>query len=178
MYNFDRRNQREDKILERVNKANIITQWNELNVLPIYKTIPQIHKWSSLWILYRFSHRNVNRLKVKQKCVVIMQVDIPLSVSLYRWAVGEERWLSLSDVRHVAPELWRSLCRLRRVAERARLIALDPRHTPDQREHMVSTHYRYTHCSVTWHSLCHFDESLVLYLIHQYDTSILYTKML
>lgn len=41
MYNFDRRNQKEDKVLEGVNKDNIITQWNELNVLPIYKTIPQ-----------------------------------------------------------------------------------------------------------------------------------------
>lgn len=65
-------------------------------------------------------------------------VDIPLSVSLYRWMVNEERWLCLSDVRHVSPELWRSLCRLRRVAERARLIAADPRHTPDQKTQMIS----------------------------------------
>ncbi|CAH0406076.1 unnamed protein product [Chilo suppressalis] len=65
-------------------------------------------------------------------------VDIPLSVSMYRWVVMEQRWLSLSDVRHVAPELWRSLCRLRRVAERARRIAVDPRHTSDQRSQMIS----------------------------------------
>ncbi|XP_026764305.2 E3 ubiquitin-protein ligase TRIP12 isoform X3 [Galleria mellonella] len=65
-------------------------------------------------------------------------VDIPLSVAMYRWAVSEQQWLSLSDVRSVAPELWRSLCRLRRVAERARLIAADPRHTPDQKNHMIS----------------------------------------
>ncbi|XP_013193092.2 E3 ubiquitin-protein ligase TRIP12 isoform X1 [Amyelois transitella] len=65
-------------------------------------------------------------------------VDIPLSVAMYRWAVCEQRWLSLSDVRHVAPELWRSLCRLRRVAERARHIAADERHTPEQRNHMIS----------------------------------------
>ncbi|XP_063829327.1 E3 ubiquitin-protein ligase TRIP12 [Ostrinia nubilalis] len=65
-------------------------------------------------------------------------VDIPLSVSMYRWVVNEQRWLSLSDVRHVAPELWRSLCRLRRVAERARAIAADARHSPDQRTQMIS----------------------------------------
>ncbi|CAH0747219.1 unnamed protein product [Diatraea saccharalis] len=65
-------------------------------------------------------------------------VDIPLSVSMYRWVVCEQRWLTLSDVRHVAPELWRSLCRLRRVAERARRIAIDPRHTPEQRNQMIS----------------------------------------
>ncbi|XP_049887493.1 E3 ubiquitin-protein ligase TRIP12 isoform X2 [Pectinophora gossypiella] len=65
-------------------------------------------------------------------------VDIPLSVTMYRWAVSEDRWLSLSDVRHVAPELWRSLCRLRRVADRAATIAADTRHTPDQKQHMIS----------------------------------------
>lgn len=68
-----------------------------------------------------------------------VQVDIPLSVSMYRWVVGEERWLSLSDVRHVAPELWRSLCRLRRVAERATAIAEDDSHTPEQKQHLVNT---------------------------------------
>lgn len=56
---------------------------------------------------------------------------------MYRWVVNEQRWLTLSDVRHVAPELWRSLCRLRRVAERARHIAADARHSPDQRTQMV-----------------------------------------
>ncbi|XP_072935782.1 E3 ubiquitin-protein ligase TRIP12 isoform X2 [Epargyreus clarus] len=65
-------------------------------------------------------------------------VDIPLSVSMYRWVVNEQRWLGLSDVRHVAPELWRSLCRLRRVAERAAHIAHDTRHSPDQRTHMIN----------------------------------------
>lgn len=74
---------------------------------------------------------------VNYSCNLIWQVDIPLSVSMYRWIVNEERWLNLSDVRHVSPELWRSLCRLRRVSERARLIAADPRHTPDQRTQMV-----------------------------------------
>ncbi|XP_026324123.1 E3 ubiquitin-protein ligase TRIP12 isoform X4 [Hyposmocoma kahamanoa] len=66
-------------------------------------------------------------------------IDIPLSVSMFRWAVCEERWLTLSDVRHVAPELWRSLCRLRRVADRATHIALDPRHSADQRQQLIST---------------------------------------
>ncbi|CAB3231314.1 unnamed protein product [Arctia plantaginis] len=65
-------------------------------------------------------------------------VDIPLSVSMYRWLVNEEKWLNLSDVRHVAPELWRSLCRLRRVAERARLIAAESRHTAEQKTQLIS----------------------------------------
>ncbi|XP_038209135.1 E3 ubiquitin-protein ligase TRIP12 isoform X3 [Zerene cesonia] len=65
-------------------------------------------------------------------------VDIPLSVSMYRWAVSEQQWLGLSDVRHVAPELWRSLCRLRRVAERAQALAADTRHSPDQRNQMIN----------------------------------------
>ncbi|CAG9576011.1 unnamed protein product [Danaus chrysippus] len=65
-------------------------------------------------------------------------VDIPLSVSMYRWVVCEQSWLGLSDVRHVAPELWRSLCRLRRVADRAQAIAADNRLTSEQRTHMVN----------------------------------------
>ncbi|XP_039765934.1 E3 ubiquitin-protein ligase TRIP12 isoform X2 [Pararge aegeria] len=65
-------------------------------------------------------------------------VDIPLSVTMYRWVVSEQGWLGLSDVRHVAPELWRSLCRLRRVADRARALAADTRHTPDQRSQMIN----------------------------------------
>lgn len=47
-------------------------------------------------------------------------MDIPVSVAMYRWLVSEERWLSLSDVRHVSVELWRSLCRLHNAAESAR----------------------------------------------------------
>ncbi|KAL4705000.1 hypothetical protein ACJJTC_009788 [Scirpophaga incertulas] len=66
-------------------------------------------------------------------------VDIPVSVAMYRWVVSEHRWLGLSDVRHVAPELWRSLCRLRRVAERARRLRTDPQYTPDQRNHLISS---------------------------------------
>ncbi|CAH0722778.1 unnamed protein product, partial [Brenthis ino] len=65
-------------------------------------------------------------------------VDIPLSVSMYRWVVSEQAWLGLSDVRHVAPELWRSLCRLRRVADRAQALAADARHSPDQRTQMIN----------------------------------------
>ncbi|CAK1548387.1 unnamed protein product [Leptosia nina] len=65
-------------------------------------------------------------------------VDIPLSVSMYRWAVSEQQWLSLSDVRHVAPELWRSLCRLRRVADRAQTIAADNNYSPEQRNQMIN----------------------------------------
>nr|XP_026484610.1 E3 ubiquitin-protein ligase TRIP12 isoform X1 [Vanessa tameamea]XP_026484611.1 E3 ubiquitin-protein ligase TRIP12 isoform X1 [Vanessa tameamea] len=65
-------------------------------------------------------------------------VDIPLSVSMYRWVVSEQTWLGLSDVRHVAPELWRSLCRLRRVADRAQTLAADTRHTPEQRSQMIN----------------------------------------
>lgn len=57
---------------------------------------------------------------------------------MYRWLVSEEKMLSLSDVRHVAPELWRSLCRLRRVAERARLLAADTRHSPEQKTQLVT----------------------------------------
>ncbi|XP_045486330.1 E3 ubiquitin-protein ligase TRIP12 isoform X3 [Pieris rapae] len=65
-------------------------------------------------------------------------VDIPLSVSMYRWAVSEQQWLNLSDVRHVAPELWRSLCRLRRVADRAQAIATDDNYSPEQRNQMIN----------------------------------------
>lgn len=69
------------------------------------------------------------------------QVDIPLSVTMYRWLVNEEKWLNLTDVRHVAPELWRSLCRLRRVADRARLIAAETRHTAEQKTQLVRPHH-------------------------------------
>ncbi|XP_041974550.1 E3 ubiquitin-protein ligase TRIP12 [Aricia agestis] len=65
-------------------------------------------------------------------------VDIPLSVSMYRWLTGEQAWLGLGDVRHVAPELWRSLCRLRQVAERAHAIRDDARHTPEHRAHLIN----------------------------------------
>lgn len=81
---------------------------------------------------------NAQHVGLPVTSVDIPQVDIPLSVSMYRWVVNEQRWLTLSDVRHVAPELWRSLCRLRRVAERARLLAADARHSPEQRTQMVS----------------------------------------
>ncbi|XP_039296101.1 E3 ubiquitin-protein ligase TRIP12 isoform X2 [Nilaparvata lugens] len=52
-------------------------------------------------------------------------LDLPLSVSFYRWLLGEEQQLSLSDLRHVAPEVYRTLVRLEGLVRMRRAIEAD-----------------------------------------------------
>lgn len=69
------------------------------------------------------------------------QLDLPFSQTFYRWVVGEESCLNLTDVRHVAPELWRSLCRLQQVALHAESIKRD--NSLSQVTHNIA--YLYSH---------------------------------
>ncbi|VVC88002.1 unnamed protein product [Leptidea sinapis] len=79
-----------------------------------FRLVLQMSMPTKLHILTRLN--SMNTVKLNDSTDKSVDVDIPVSVSMYRWVVGEGPWLALSDVRHVAPELWRSLCRLRRRA--------------------------------------------------------------
>lgn len=39
----------------------------------------------------------------------LFQLDLPFSITFYRWLLGQEHCLTLSDLRHVNPELYKTL---------------------------------------------------------------------
>lgn len=50
------------------------------------------------------------------------QVDIPLSVPFYKWLLGKEHQLSISDMEHIDPEMARTLISLDAIAKRKALL--------------------------------------------------------
>lgn len=52
-------------------------------------------------------------------------LDIPFSVSFYRWLLGQESTLTLRDLNHVAPDVYRTISRLQMLIQQKRMIEND-----------------------------------------------------
>lgn len=54
-----------------------------------------------------------------------MQLDIPLSITMYRWLLGHENYLSLSDLSYIVPEVYKTLSQLHQLVLEKRVILID-----------------------------------------------------
>lgn len=57
--------------------------------------------------------------------MISFQLDIPFSVSFYRWLLGQESTLTLRDLNHVAPDVYRTISRLQMLIQQKRMIEND-----------------------------------------------------
>ncbi|KAK9879662.1 hypothetical protein WA026_006724 [Henosepilachna vigintioctopunctata] len=64
-------------------------------------------------------------------------LDLPFSITFYRWLLGQEHSLSLSDLKYVAPEIHRTLQRLQNLVKRRDLIQEDMTLTTDEKESAI-----------------------------------------
>uniref|UniRef100_A0A1B6I391 E3 ubiquitin-protein ligase n=1 Tax=Homalodisca liturata TaxID=320908 RepID=A0A1B6I391_9HEMI len=60
-------------------------------------------------------------------------LDLPLSVTFYRWLLGEENTLGLADLAHVAPDVHRTLVKLQAVVHRKQTLIANQNLTIEQR---------------------------------------------
>lgn len=54
-----------------------------------------------------------------------MQLDIPLSITMYRWLLGHENYLSLGDLSYIVPEVYKTLSQLHQLVLEKRVILID-----------------------------------------------------
>ncbi|RZF46921.1 hypothetical protein LSTR_LSTR013233 [Laodelphax striatellus] len=60
-------------------------------------------------------------------------LDLPLSVTFYRWLLGEEQQLGVADLRHVAPDVYKTLVRFQALVRQRDAIAADATLSQDAR---------------------------------------------
>lgn len=68
----------------------------------------------------------------------MFQLDLPLSVTFYRWLLGEESTLSLPDLAHIVPDVHRTLLKLQAVIRQKQQIEADMSLTSEDRNDKVS----------------------------------------
>lgn len=54
-----------------------------------------------------------------------LQLDIPLSITMYRWLLGHENYLSLGDLSYIVPEVYKTLSQLHQLVLEKRVILID-----------------------------------------------------
>ncbi|XP_008200479.2 E3 ubiquitin-protein ligase TRIP12 isoform X1 [Tribolium castaneum] len=64
-------------------------------------------------------------------------LDLPFSLSFYRWLLGQEHCLILADLKYVAPEIYKNLKKMHAVVRQRDAILQDPNLTPEQKEEEV-----------------------------------------
>lgn len=64
-------------------------------------------------------------------------MDLPLSITMYRWLLGHENYLSLSDLSYIVPEVYKTLSQLHQLVLEKRLILVDNSISDEQKTDKV-----------------------------------------
>lgn len=68
-----------------------------------------------------------------------LQLDLPFSLTFYRWLLGEEYALDLTDLVFVDQDVYRSLYKLQDVAKRKEIIERDQTLRPSEKAQMIES---------------------------------------
>ncbi|KAG5888420.1 hypothetical protein JTB14_016323 [Gonioctena quinquepunctata] len=60
-------------------------------------------------------------------------LDLPFSVTFYRWLLGQEHSLTLADLKHVNPDIYRTLRKMQHLVKQRDEILADPNLGPDEK---------------------------------------------
>lgn len=66
-----------------------------------------------------------------------MQLDLPFSLTFYRWLLGEEHALNLSDLAYVDADVYRTLCKLQDIVRRKEVIEKDQTLRPNEKAQTI-----------------------------------------
>ncbi|XP_050539667.1 E3 ubiquitin-protein ligase TRIP12 isoform X2 [Daktulosphaira vitifoliae] len=64
-------------------------------------------------------------------------LDLPLSITMYRWLLGHENYLSLSDLIYIVPDVFNTLCRLHLLVLQKRAILNDDELSEEQKTEKI-----------------------------------------
>ncbi|XP_015524693.1 E3 ubiquitin-protein ligase TRIP12 isoform X1 [Neodiprion lecontei] len=66
-------------------------------------------------------------------------LDLPFSLTFYRWLLGEEHTLTLNDLCYVCPDVYRTLCKLQDIVRRKEAIERDQTLRPAERNQLIES---------------------------------------
>lgn len=67
------------------------------------------------------------------------QLDLPFSLTFYRWLLGEEHTLTLADLAHVCPDVHRTLVRLQEVVRQKEAVEKDESLRPHEKAQLIDS---------------------------------------
>lgn len=70
-------------------------------------------------------------------------MDLPFSLTFYRWLLGHEQSLSLVDIHHVAPDLYKTLRNMQEIIRQRDDILIDENFSEDEKNTKVLVDYLY-----------------------------------
>lgn len=62
---------------------------------------------------------------------------MPLSITMYRWLLGHENYLTLGDLSYIVPEIYKTLSQLHQLVLEKRLILIDNSLNDEQKTEKV-----------------------------------------
>lgn len=71
-------------------------------------------------------------------CFVVFQLDLPFSVTFYRWLLGQEHCLTMADLLHVSPDIHRTLRKMQEIVRQRDAILEDPELSTSEKNAEVS----------------------------------------
>lgn len=66
-----------------------------------------------------------------------LKLDLPLSITMYRWLLGHENYLTLGDLSYIVPEIYKTLSQLHQLVLEKRLILIDNSLNDEQKTEKV-----------------------------------------
>lgn len=76
-----------------------------------------------------------------------LQLDLPFSITFYRWLLGQEHSLSLVDLHHVSPDIHKTLRKLEEIVRKRDRIQNDNELSIVEKNEMVSNlEFCVSHC--------------------------------
>lgn len=70
---------------------------------------------------------------------ISLQLDLPFSLTFYRWLLGEEHTLTLNDLCYVCPDVYRTLSKLQDIIRRKEAIERDQTLRPAEKNQLIES---------------------------------------
>ncbi|XP_025418550.1 E3 ubiquitin-protein ligase TRIP12 [Sipha flava] len=65
-------------------------------------------------------------------------LDLPLSITMYRWLLGHENYLSLSDLSYIVPDVYKTLSKLHQLVLERKVILIDESLNDEEKTEKIS----------------------------------------
>ena len=70
---------------------------------------------------------------------IFLQLDLPFSLTFYRWILAQEHSLTLSDLMHITPDIHGTLRKMQDLVRKRDVITNDPELSVEEKELQVIT---------------------------------------
>ena len=86
----------------------------------------------------------------------MFQLDLPFSLTFYRWLLGQEQCLTLADLVHVSPDIHKTLRKMQEIVRKRDAILDDPELSTSEKnsEVFVNTYWVFLYFGILFGYFC------------------------